>query len=268
MYRTIRNLISRLFKAFSVILYYVTGTHIVSQYRIKKLKNIYKGQRIFVVCNGPSLKPEDLTKIYNAGYKSIGMNQIAYVYPNTPWRVNILVCTDGCIFWKKSKKMIQECEADYKVFNRKDFLTSLSYNGKKIYVHCIGDSILLDEPKFSEDLLKKYYCIGTTAYESIEWARYLGAKEIYLIGCDMSYAVNANQDGSIYYNTSGGNHFYEKDKDELSHVKPVQTWQQKLAHRAADDYSRSNGFRIYNATRGGCLEEYERVDFDSLFGNI
>ena len=28
---------------------------------------------------------------------------------------------------------------------------------------------------------------------------------------------------------------------------------------------KSNGIKIYNATRGGALEVFERVDFDSLF---
>lgn len=41
-------------------------------------------------------------------------------------------------------------------------------------------------------------------------------------------------------------------------------WQTK-AYEAAELYSREYGFRIYNATRGGCLEVFERVNFDSLW---
>ena len=33
----------------------------------------------------------------------------------------------------------------------------------------------------------------------------------------------------------------------------------------AENYSRNHNFRIYNATRGGKLEMFERVEFDSLF---
>ena len=36
-------------------------------------------------------------------------------------------------------------------------------------------------------------------------------------------------------------------------------------YKAAERYSRQHGFRIYNATRGGKVEAFERVDFDSLF---
>lgn len=246
-------------------LYYLSFTHIKTRIRIQGLKNKYNGKRCFVVCNGPSLRAEDLTRIHEAGDCSIAMNFIANVYPQTPWRPDVLVCTDGCVFEKKGRDVVKNCEAGMKVFQKKDFLRAIDYKGPKLYVTIDGSEELLDSPKFSEQLDQIIYAIGTTAYECLEWARWLGCKEIYVVGCDMSYAVNANRDGSIYYNNTGENHFYSQEKDVVSKVKPVQTWQQKLAHQAADQYSRSHGFRIFNATRGGFLEEYERVDIDTLF---
>ena len=38
-----------------------------------------------------------------------------------------------------------------------------------------------------------------------------------------------------------------------------------LAYKSAKKYADSHGIRIYNATRGGKLEVFERIDFDSLF---
>ncbi len=37
------------------------------------------------------------------------------------------------------------------------------------------------------------------------------------------------------------------------------------AYKRAKAASVEYGFKIYNATRGGCLEEFERVNFDKLF---
>lgn len=260
----LRQIKSKLGKFINLFAFFCSGTYFTNKRKLQLLKDMYKEQRCFVVCNGPSLRPDDLTNIYKKGFVSIGMNQIAYIYDKTPWRLNVLVLTDACAFWPRSKKMIQECEAYIKVFKREDYFKSLSYKGNKVYVKVDTSYSLLDNSKFSMDLSEICYCIGTTTYESIEWARYLGCKEIYIIGCDMSYAVNQNRDGSIYYNTTGTNHFYGKDKDELSAIKPVQTWQQKTAYAFAEKFSRINGFRIYNATRGGFLEEFERVDLDSL----
>lgn len=253
---------------FCILCYHISGTASKNKKKLQTLKDKYKGKRCFIVCNGPSLQAEDLTKIHQKGILSIGMNQIAHIYEKTPWRLNLLILTDASAFWPKNKKLIQECEAEFKVFQQKDFLKSLSYKGNKLYVKTDGSFSLLDNPKFSVNLSDLCYCIGTTTYESIEWARYLGANEIYILGCDMSYAVNQNRDGSIYYNNTGTNHFYGKTKDELSTVKPVQTWQQKTALEFAEKYSRLNGFRIYNATRGGHLEAFERVDFDNLIDSL
>ena len=38
-----------------------------------------------------------------------------------------------------------------------------------------------------------------------------------------------------------------------------------LAYIKAEEYSQNSEFKIYNATRGGKLEVFERVDFDELF---
>ncbi len=37
------------------------------------------------------------------------------------------------------------------------------------------------------------------------------------------------------------------------------------AYTEAKRYADTHGIKIYNATRGGKLEVFERVDFDSLF---
>ena len=41
--------------------------------------------------------------------------------------------------------------------------------------------------------------------------------------------------------------------------------QNLLAYQSAKKYADAHGIKIYNATRGGNLEVFERVDFDSLF---
>jgi len=37
------------------------------------------------------------------------------------------------------------------------------------------------------------------------------------------------------------------------------------AYKTAKKYADRHGVKIYNATRGGNLEVFERVDFDTLF---
>ena len=48
--------------------------------------------------------------------------------------------------------------------------------------------------------------------------------------------------------------------------KAVDTWELDVAYEYAEKFSHENGFRIYNATRGGFLEKFERVDLDEIIG--
>lgn len=44
--------------------------------KLREIKNSHKGERCFVVANGPSLTSEDLEKIYQNNEYSFGMNRI------------------------------------------------------------------------------------------------------------------------------------------------------------------------------------------------
>ena len=124
---------------------------------------------------------------------------------------------------------------------------------------------MLDEPHFSIDSSKYQYSIGTTTYEAIEWAVHLGCKEIYLLGCDMSYSYNMMRDGTIVRNESGKDYFYNSPDEMPEKILVVPTWEMNTAYEAAEKFSREYGFRVYNATRGGKLEAFERVNIDTLF---
>jgi hypothetical protein len=68
-------------------------------------------------------------------------------------------------------------------------------------------------------------------------------------------------------------HFTEDYTDDVSSAYKTQIdllpqefmlQSQKEYYEGAERYSRNHGFRIYNATRGGELEAFERVDFDAV----
>jgi hypothetical protein len=69
--------------------------------------------------------------------------------------------------------------------------------------------------------------------------------------------------GEFILNDANG-HFYEQSK------LPAYNAQCDIidsAYEAAERYAKEHGIKIFNATRGGRLETFERVDFDDLFKN-
>jgi len=80
-------------------------------------------------------------------------------------------------------------------------------------------------------------------------------EEIYCIGLDLNYShENVNYFDSDY-----------QLKDWSEELADQTTRTHVLAHDIARDEAASRGVTIYNATRGGSLEAYPRVNFDSLF---
>ena len=81
----------------------------------------------------------------------------------------------------------------------------------------------------------------------------------------MSYSYNMMRDGTIVRNESGKDYFYNSPDEMPEKILVVPTWEMNTAYEAAEKFSREYGFRVYNATRGGKLEAFERVNIDTLF---
>lgn len=266
MKKIIKYVIKKIERTLSIILFIVSGTGKKNEITLESLRGAYKDKRCFIICNGPSLRADDLTKIYEHGDLSIGMNAIARIYDQTPWRPTFLSAADDVVFTKKNKELVKKCECGYKLYDRTRFLKSLGATEKRLYLSLNRSRDLLDDPQFSDDATKKLMSIGTTTYGMIEFAVFLGCTEIYILGCDMSYAVNITRDGTITYNDSGKDYFASKEEySTSSKVTPTPTWQMEVAYDYAAKYAKEHGIKIYNATRGGKLESFERVDFDALF---
>ena len=98
-------------------------------------------------------------------------------------------------------------------------------------------------------------------YMCIQIAVYMGVKEIILLGVDHNYAVSRRPDGTIIKHEGVKNRFHEKD----GIICVPSLYAMELAYKAAKKYADEHGIKIFNATRGGKLEVFERVDFDTLF---
>jgi hypothetical protein len=95
----------------------------------------------------------------------------------------------------------------------------------------------------------------------LQMAVYMGFKEIYLLGVDCNYASIIDENGKIQTNNLIKDHFFDDNKETeiFANVN-----NQVLSYKAAEKYCRENGIKIYNATRGGKLEVFERIDFNKI----
>ena len=221
---------------------------------LKKYKNKYKGRRCFIIGTGPSLTVKDLEILQSNREISIASNKIFKIFDKTTWRPDIYCTIDNLVLKEYGQDIVQLPIETILLAN--NCINKLKENidyFRLIYKPYDNDTY----PEFSSEP-DKYVIEGfSVTYAIMQWASYMGFTEMYLLGIDFDYG---NKE-------TGYKHFinnYDK-KDEK--VNPPRLDKCLKAYEMAEMYSRKNGFRIYKATRGGKLEVFERVDFDSLFRN-
>jgi len=84
----------------------------------------------------------------------------------------------------------------------------------------------------------------------------MGFSEIVLIGVDHKYSKMIGEDGTIVHSDVKKNHF-----GEMRELFTSAVFNQKFAtldYEIVNREAKKRGIKIYNATRGGCLEVFER----------
>ena len=127
---------------------------------------------------------------------------------------------------------------------------------------------LTDTFGLSLDVPKYIRCRGTVTTTCLQLAIYMGFSEIYLIGVDHNFAKMFDKNGNVVIDNTIKNHFSD-DYDKGIFDQGFHVDEATEAYMNVEQLSRKlKTFKVYNATRGGKLEVYERVDFDSLLEKL
>lgn len=215
---------------------------------IEKFKGIHSGKRCFIVATGPSLRMEDLDTLLEHQEICISVNSIWKAFSKTLWRPMYYVAMD----YRALADIKEDSVIPYLFLGDTDKNYWMKPH-KENYMkhHFVYEYNEKRYPKFSEDFARKSYMGSTVTYNALQLAVYMGFQEIYLLGVDFSYA---GQEGKYA-------HFYREKKLIATGFEK----QVRLAYLSTREYADQHGIKIYNATRGGKLEIFERIDFDELF---
>ena len=234
---------------------------------IGKYKDIHLGERCFIVATGPSLSVEDLGLIKHE--ISFSMNSIINLYEKTSYRPTYYLIQDGNVERRLHDKLIELFDNHKASFMGIGDITGFGavlnrqqtkcYNDKfefynlsvayHIYDMCYSDPKKIPT-RFSSDCAEYVYDGCTVTYSAIQLAIYMGFKEIYLLGCDTNYLGHV--DGS----PSEGK---QSDSDPV--IAMINSYE------VAKEYAGAHNIKIFNATRGGMLEVFPRVNLDEIMSN-
>lgn len=237
--------------------------------KLGAFKNTHNGETCFIIGNGPSLKIEDLTKIYKLGIPSFAFNRVFCVFDETPWRPTYYVSQDENVTFGMQDKF-ENLSLNYR-FHPIRWKWYLGINIPKAYYFKTtskDDKIL----GFSKDFAKEVYDSSTVAYTAFQLAYYMGFKKIYLIGFDQNYRVSLDKDGNVVTNDKvTKDYFSDKYKNEKTDDLLLPNLYEMNKAFISVDHHIKNGdidLEVYNATRGGMLEVFRRVDLDEVFKEL
>jgi hypothetical protein len=242
--------------------------------KLKEIRGKYLNKRCFIICNGPSLRLEDIELIKNE--YTFGMNDIYWMYNNTDWRpdfycfADMLFDVDGIPIQQKRLRSIYE---QLRNDTNKTKITFIGQN--KFQNRIIGDFkekhiIIIPEfhynlrfmrpklPHYSFDVSNKVEAFGTTAYFVFQIAVYMGFRNIIFLGADADYSGTKT-------------HFYDQSIFDMlkreyvtNNIKNAESGIYK-GFLAIGYYSkRIPGLKVRNASRYTNLDMIERVDLEEI----
>ena len=229
--------------------------------QLASLRNIHKGQRAWIIGNGPSLTKLDLSLLKDE--ITFGVNGIWLLFDELGWKPKYYTVEDRFVA-EDDAKVINEIHGPVKVFPE-DLSDILKPDNNSIYVtFCRG--YYPGFPKFSEHCDEIIYWGGTVTYMNMQLAHHMGCNPIYLIGMDMDYDVPDYREGNeILSREPDVNHFHPDyfGPGKRWHFPNVEQMIMCLEH--AGQFLAKKNVAVFNATHGGKLESFPRVRYEEVF---
>jgi len=249
----------------------------------------HRNERCFILGNGPSLNQTDLSLLKDETV--FASNGVDLLFDRIDWRPTYYACVDSRVLPDRADavKAMLQANPDMTGF----FPNRLTDHGGKdaprdtrgligVLPNAVFFSERPNDPTrgvegmFAFDLndgLVQPYTVTITLMQLAAW---MGFAEIVLIGCDTDYVVpvSVRQDGP---SVEGGKLLLTSTADDdPNHFDPRyfgkdRQWHQPQVGKMIQHYQyaaqalASKGVRVVNATVGGKLEVFDRVDYGGLF---
>jgi hypothetical protein len=241
-------------------------------------KDIHKNKRLFILCCGPSIQKMDLTVLKDEItmavhsfylHKDIGIIQPDY-YCSAQWSYpDEMKESLGLKYVKEIKKFMGSSKYFFSVRDQEMIEKSEVFGKDEVYYYDYGiDGLLYQEFDFCQRILP----IQSVPILCLQLALYMGFQEIYLLGTEHDAIVTGKY--SHFYQYSDSITSKENgETDAQGNLHSTFSIQLKCICRLWEQYeilkkiAEKKGSKIYNATPGGVLDVFERVDFNALWND-
>jgi hypothetical protein len=227
-----------------------------SMAHLAALKDIHKGKRAFIIGNGPSLKQTDLGRLKDEF--TFGLNRIYLMFPELHFSTTYFVCINNLV--------IEQCVKDLNALSMPKFF---SWHSHRFFPEAPESASFIyttyDNPAFARDVRWRVWESATVTYVALQIAFHMGFSQVILVGVDHKSNVPGKANTTIVSQGDDPNHFnpayfgkgfrWQLPDFETSEIG------YQLARRAYE----ADGRQVLDATIGGNLTIFPKVDYPSLF---
>lgn len=228
----------------------------VSKARLAELKDIHKDKRAFIIGNGPSLKQTDLGKLRDEF--TFGLNRIYMLFPELGFATTYFVSINDLV--------IEQCSSDISALPIPKFL---SWRSHRFFPAGPLPATFLyttyDNPTFARDARQRIWESATVTYVALQLAFHMGFGQVILVGVDHNSNVPGKANTTVVSQGDDPNHFHPGyfGKGFRWQLPDFET--SEIGYRLARQAYESVGRKVLDATIGGNLTIFPRVDYQSLF---
>ena len=224
-----------------------------SRDHLRGLANQYAGEQCFIIGNGPSLADTDLGRL--RGRHTFALNRGYLLFDRLGGPSTFLVAVNQHVIRQFSGELVGA-----------GTLTFMSWKSRRHLSRGAHVTFIRRRNRFTfaEDVSRGAWEGATVTYLAMQLAFHMGFREVVLLGVDHSFASTGKPNQLVTATAADRNHF------DPTYFGPGVQWQlpdlemSERAYRLARDRFATAGRTILDATVGGKLTVFPKVEFDAL----
>jgi len=227
--------------------------------RLAALKDIHKDKRAFVIANGPSLKYTDMSRLKNEF--TFGMNRIYLMFPGLGFSTTYLTVVNDLVIEQTAGELAALSLPKFLAWrSRRHFPANLPINRLPTFLYTSYTG-----PRFATDVRGRVWEGATVTNVTLQLAFHMGFQQVILIGVDHNYNTKGKPNATVISQGDDPNHFSPSyfGKGFRWQLPDLET--SEVGYAMAREAYRKAGREILDATIGGKLTIFPKVDYDSLF---
>jgi hypothetical protein len=227
-----------------------------SQERLRSFQDLHRGERCFILGNGPSLQHTDLS--YLRRETTFGLNRIYLHFPQMGFATTYYVSINTLV--------IEQCAAEISSLSMPRFLT---WRARRAFGRDEGllylDTDYTPPEDFAGDVSGRVFEGSTVTYVALQIAFHMGFSQAILVGVDHHFSTTGRPNTTVVSQGDDPDHF------SAGYFGKGFRWQlpdlqaSERAYRLARQAYAADGREVLDATIGGRLTVFPKVEYASLF---